>query len=52
MRIYFWQRIISPHMVGLAVELANRGIRVTYVAEFEMSADRARQGGVVAVCRS
>lgn len=42
--IYFWQRIISPHMAGLANALANRGVRTTYVAEREMSESRANQG--------
>ena len=42
--IWFWQRIISPHMAGLAVALARRGHAVTYVAERAMSEDRARQG--------
>lgn len=45
--IWFWQRIISPHMVGLAVALARRGRKVTYVAEQAMSADRAKQGWAV-----
>ncbi len=42
--IWFWQRIISPHMAGLAVALVRQGCRVTYVAEAAMSADRASQG--------
>ncbi|WP_414901952.1 glycosyltransferase family 4 protein [Sphingomonas flavalba] len=42
--IWFWQRILSPHMAGLAVELAARGHSVTYVAERPMSDDRAKQG--------
>lgn len=42
--IYFWQRIISPHMAGLAAALAQRGHQVTYVAEREMSRERAAQG--------
>lgn len=47
--IWFWQRIISPHMSGLAVALARRGCNVTYVAEESMSADRAMQGWTVPV---
>lgn len=47
--IWFWQRIISPHMAGLAVALARRGCKVTYVAEQAMSADRAQQGWAVPV---
>ena len=42
--IWFWQRIVSPHMAGLATALARQGCEVTYVAEQVMSADRARQG--------
>lgn len=42
--IWFWQRIVSPHMANLASALADTGIDVTYVAEQSMSADRASQG--------
>lgn len=42
--IWFWQRILSPHMAGLAAALARQGHAVTYVVEQAMSADRARQG--------
>lgn len=42
--IWFWQRIISPHMVGLASALARRGHGVTYVAERPLSPSRAAQG--------
>lgn len=42
--VWFWQRIVSPHMAGLAAALAATGRAVTYVAEEEMSADRAAQG--------
>lgn len=42
--IWFWQRIISPHMAELAVALARSGAAVTYVAEDEMSEDRKQQG--------
>lgn len=42
--IYFWQRIISPHMTGLVTALARQGQEVVYVAEQAMSLDRARQG--------
>lgn len=45
--IWFWQRIISPHIAGLAVALARRGCKVTYVAEQAMSGDRANQGWAV-----
>jgi glycosyltransferase involved in cell wall biosynthesis len=36
--------IISPHMADLAVALARRGCKVTYVTQQAMSDDRARQG--------
>lgn len=42
--VWFWQRIVSPHMAGLASALAGRGVDVTYAAERPMSADRAAQG--------
>ncbi|AWB33030.1 glycosyltransferase [Orrella marina] len=42
--IWFWQLIISPHMAGLARELANNGKKVVYVAKQHMSAQRATQG--------
>lgn len=42
--VWFWQRIVSPHMAGLASALAERGVDVTYAAEQPMSADRAAQG--------
>lgn len=42
--IWWWQRIVSPHMVGLAAALAARGCDVTYVAEQRLSAHRARDG--------
>ena len=42
--IWFWQKIVSPHMAELAVALARAGSAVTYVAEKEMSDDRKKQG--------
>ncbi len=42
--IWFWQRIVSPHMVGLASALAHKGVDVVYVAERFMSVERADQG--------
>lgn len=42
--IYFWQRIISPHMAGLALSLSGRGYNLTYVVEERMSNVRAAQG--------
>lgn len=42
--IWFWQRIVSPHMAGLASAMARKGCNVTYVAEQELSADRVKLG--------
>lgn len=42
--IWFWQRIISPHMAELAVELSRRGFRVFCIASQAMSSERSRQG--------
>lgn len=42
--VWFWQRIVSPHMAHLAVALARQGCMVTYVAEQAMTADRQQQG--------
>src|SRR5690606_16647918 len=44
--VWFWQRIVSPHMAVLASALAARGRAVTYVAERERSADRSAQGWI------
>lgn len=46
-KIWFWQRIVTPHMAELAAALALQGSEVTYVAEQPMSADRAEQGWMV-----
>ena len=42
--VWIWQRIVSPHVAGLAGALAARGRDVVYVAEREVSADRREQG--------
>lgn len=42
--VWFWHRIVSPHMAGLADALAATGREVTFVAEQEMSSARAAQG--------
>lgn len=44
--IWFWQRIVSPHMAGLVAALAQQGCEVVYVAERTMSEDRDRQGWI------
>jgi len=42
--IWFWQRMVTPHMALLAEALAARGIPVVYVANEQISAERAQQG--------
>lgn len=42
--IWFWQRMVTPHMTYLAAALARRGHDVTYVAEEEVAAERAALG--------
>ena len=42
--IYFWQRILTPHMSSLAVALAKRGFSVTFVANKLLSDHRAKMG--------
>jgi hypothetical protein len=42
--IWFWQRIVTPHMVGLAQELSALGFNVNYVAEQVMHAERLKLG--------
>lgn len=42
--VWFWQRIISPHMAELVSALAEYGVDTTYVAERVISPERAAQG--------
>lgn len=42
--VWFWQRMVTPHMAYLAAALARRGHDVTYVAEEEIGAERAALG--------
>ena len=42
--VWFWQRIVTPHMAGLVAAMAAEGRDVTYVAERPMSEDRAAMG--------
>lgn len=44
--VWFWQRMVTPHMAYLAMALAERGHSVTYVAEEELSPERRRMGWV------
>lgn len=45
--IWFWQRILSPHMFHLAKALASAGIRTVYLVEESLSEDRLAQGWCV-----
>jgi glycosyltransferase involved in cell wall biosynthesis len=42
--VWFWLRIVTPLMAGLAAALAARGVEVTLVAEQEMSPARTALG--------
>lgn len=42
--IWFWQRMVTPHMAYLAAAMARRGHDVTYVAEEELGAERVALG--------
>lgn len=42
--VWFWQLIISPHMIKVAKELTKLGIKVNYVVQQEMSDDRRKLG--------
>ncbi len=42
--LWFWQRIISPHMAGLASALVEQGFDVVYITEKSMTEYRAQQG--------
>lgn len=42
--IWFWQLIVSPHMAGLGRALAECGHKVIYVAQQQMTPQRAAQG--------
>lgn len=44
--VWFWQRILTPHMGALAAALASQGVAVTFVANTHMTPDRERQGWI------
>ncbi len=44
MRVWFWQRIVTPHMAYLAIALADRGIEVVYITEEAMAPERVALG--------
>lgn len=46
MSVWFWQKMISPHMANLAEELAKLGIKVHYVVYENMSIERASEGWI------
>lgn len=43
-QVWFWQLIISPHMINVAIELAKLGVEVHYVASEIMCDERAKLG--------
>ncbi len=44
LEVWFWQRMVSPHMIGLARALTRLNVKVTYVAEVMISSQRREQG--------
>ena len=44
MNLYFWHRLVSPHMTALVCALAKAGHKVIYVAEALTSKDRSELG--------
>ncbi len=42
--IWFWQRMVTPHMAALASALAERGFKVNYVANEILSKKRIKLG--------
>ena len=42
--IWFWQTMVTPHMAVLAAALAERGFKVNYVANENLSKERIHQG--------
>lgn len=45
--IWFWQLIVSPHMVKLAKELTKLGVKVNYVVQEEMTNERKSLGWTI-----
>jgi len=45
-KIWFWQKMISPHMANLAEELAKLGVEVHYIVSENMSIERASEGWI------
>ncbi|MDA8631249.1 glycosyltransferase family 4 protein [Litoricolaceae bacterium] len=49
--VYFWQRIVTPHMANLAEALGAQGHAVTYVANKSLSPDREQMGWIAPVLK-
>lgn len=45
--VWFWQLIISPHMVKVAKELTKLGIKVNYIVQEEMTDERKSLGWTI-----
>lgn len=43
-QVWFWQLILSPHMINLAKNLSNLGVEVNYVIQQEMTEERKNLG--------
>lgn len=46
-QVWFWQLIVSPHMVYLAQKLASKGVEVHFVARNKISTHRKKLGWVI-----
>lgn len=44
LRIYFWQKMLTPHMTALALSLSRAGYDIYYIAEVSLSKDRLDLG--------
>ena len=44
LRIYFWQKMLTPHMTALAISLSKIGYEIYYIAEISLSKDRLNLG--------
>lgn len=45
--IYFWQRMVTPHMSSLATALADKDINVYFIAETSISKEREKSGWIL-----
>lgn len=46
-QVWFWQLIVSPHMIYLAQQLATKGVEVHFVARQKISAHREKLGWII-----